>query len=541
MAGATIDNINIVATADVSKATAELKKLQEKLAGLKGSAAKAVPAVKETEKAVQKAGATAKKASGGLSQFASSIKRIIMYRAIRSAIKAVTSAFSEGVKNAYAWAQANNDAFQQVMDTYATRTNYLKNTLGALASTVLTALLPAFMQVTEWLITGINYVNEFIAAMTGQDKYLRAVEVQIEFAEATDDAANAQKKLNQQLMKFDELNVIHTPNDKAKSAADELKWQNAFVEADVSQWMKQNWGWLLAGGISALTLTSLLTRWIGSSLSAAVNNAILGGGGQVGLAGLLNNAMTFLGGITLVIASLFLQNAAREAFWKGDSIGGIVSAAAAAITAGLGGAFIAASFGASGPLGFVIGATLSLLLTAVEIISSPKVTQQMYDLGIHPDELGRINAKASMANYSYYGTAGTVVGTFAEEDAYGRTNEWWLRNMGDDEDYVGKKAWLGGSAKYASGGYPSMGSVFVAGEVPGQAEMVGSINGRTGVASGEEITGISAAVYATGNEEAGLLRELISAVRSQGGLGRPNAAFGKYVSQSLTLYKGVTG
>ena len=523
MAGATIDNINIVATADVSKATAELKKLQEKLAGLKGSAAKAAPAVKETEKAVQKAGATAKKASGGLSAFASSIKRIIMYRAIRSAIKAVTSAFSEGVKNAYAWAQANNDAFQQVMDTYATRTNYLKNSLGALASTVLTALLPAFMQVTEWLITGINYVNEFIAAMTGKDKYLRAVEVQVEFAEATDDAANAQKKLNQQLMKFDELNVIHTPNDKAKSAADELKWQNAFVEADVSQWMKQNWGWLLAGGISALTLTSLLTRWIGSSLSAAVSNAILGGGGQVGLAGLLNNAMTFLGGITLVIASLFLQNAAREAFWNGDSIGGIVSAAAAAITAGLGGAFIAASFGASGPLGFVIGATLSLLLTAVEIISSPKVTQQMYDLGIHPDELGRINAKASMANYSYYGTAGTVVGTFAEEDAYGRTNEWWARNM------------------YASGGYPSMGSVFVAGEVPGQAEMVGSINGRTGVASGEEITGISAAVYATGNEEAGLLRELISAVRSQGGLGRPNAAFGKYVSQSLTLYKGVTG
>ena len=61
-------------------------------------------------------------------------------------------------------------------------------------------------------------------------------------------------------------------------------------------------------------------------------------------------------------------------------------------------------------------------------------------------------------------------------------------------------------AHYAEGGFPAQGSMFVAGEVPGQAEMVGNINGKTGVASGKEITGIADAVRDTGQTEAELLR-----------------------------------
>lgn len=54
--------------------------------------------------------------------------------------------------------------------------------------------------------------------------------------------------------------------------------------------------------------------------------------------------------------------------------------------------------------------------------------------------------------------------------------------------------------KYADGGFPSAGSLFIAGEVPGQTELVGTINGRTGVAGGAEITGIREAIYEVGAE-----------------------------------------
>ena len=65
-----------------------------------------------------------------------------------------------------------------------------------------------------------------------------------------------------------------------------------------------------------------------------------------------------------------------------------------------------------------------------------------------------------------------------------------------------------GAKKFATGGFPTRGSLFWAGEGRG-VEMVGSVGGRTGVVSNDEITGIADAVYATGNEESELLGQLV--------------------------------
>ena len=59
--------------------------------------------------------------------------------------------------------------------------------------------------------------------------------------------------------------------------------------------------------------------------------------------------------------------------------------------------------------------------------------------------------------------------------------------------------------RFANGGFPAVGSLFIAGEAG--SEMVGSINGRTGVASHGEITGISDAIRSTSSAEIELLRE----------------------------------
>ena len=546
MAGATIDNINIVATADVSNAVKEISKLQSQLSGLKGTATKAAPAMKETEKAVKNAGNTAKHAASGIEKLGAALKRVIVYRMLRGAIKSVTQAFSEGVKNAYAWAEAHQDAFKQVMDTYATRTNYLKNTLGALASTVLTSLLPAFKQVTDWLIQGINYVNEFIAAIkgafTGDYSYLRAKEVAVDFADATEDAANAQKKLNQQLMKFDELNVITTPKNAA-SSEDTPNWMDAFERVEASDFMKNNWQWIAGTAVAGTGLAYVLTHWVGNALSVAVSNAMLGGGGQLGLATLITQAASLVGGIVLMLGGVSLSLDAAHSFLSGDNLKGFVEMVGGALASGLGGTLISTAFGASGPLGFVIGAGLSIFATLVGLeVERPKTSgEQLFEdiivngtyvnpnggnLNIHRrgDGLGTGsvgNSTNGAKNINYSGTLNSN-GEITPN----------LKKFLKPEDY--------GVTYLASGGFPSMGSVFVAGEIPGSAEMVGTINGRTGVASGEEITGISEAVYSTGGETNTLLRELIS-VAAAGGMGKPSAAFGRYCSQSLSLYKGVTG
>lgn len=59
---------------------------------------------------------------------------------------------------------------------------------------------------------------------------------------------------------------------------------------------------------------------------------------------------------------------------------------------------------------------------------------------------------------------------------------------------------------FENGGFPTPGSYFVAGE-NGVPEMLGTVGGRTAVASGAEITGIRDAVVSTGNQEIELLRQ----------------------------------
>ena len=60
--------------------------------------------------------------------------------------------------------------------------------------------------------------------------------------------------------------------------------------------------------------------------------------------------------------------------------------------------------------------------------------------------------------------------------------------------------------RFEFGGFPDQGSLFVAGETYGQSEWVGNINGRTGVASGKEITGIADAIYQTSAQEMEIMR-----------------------------------
>lgn len=65
-----------------------------------------------------------------------------------------------------------------------------------------------------------------------------------------------------------------------------------------------------------------------------------------------------------------------------------------------------------------------------------------------------------------------------------------------------------GPRGFASGGFPSSGSLFFANEAG--PELVGTIHGNTAVANNNEITGIREAVLASGNQESELLARLIT-------------------------------
>ena len=65
---------------------------------------------------------------------------------------------------------------------------------------------------------------------------------------------------------------------------------------------------------------------------------------------------------------------------------------------------------------------------------------------------------------------------------------------------------------FYNGGFPEKASLFFAGE-NGVPEILGTVGGKSAVASGAEITGIANAVYSTGQTEAALLMTAVSLLR----------------------------
>lgn len=95
--------------------------------------------------------------------------------------------------------------------------------------------------------------------------------------------------------------------------------------------------------------------------------------------------------------------------------------------------------------------------------------------------------------------------------------------------------------KFANGGFPRRGSLFLAGEGNG-AEIVGSMGGHTAVANGDQIVqGIASGVAHANDEQNALLREqnaLLRALVEQGGevVFTPSAAAGRAIKRSIEMF-----
>lgn len=226
-----------------------------------------------------------------------SFARIAMYRALRTAIKAITTGFSEGIKHVYQWAQQVGDKFTSTMDSMATSAHYLKDSLGAMASPLLDALAPAIDALVEKFVGLLNVVNQFIAVFTGQSTWRKAVKTPTQYSgamkEATDNtkkATKAQKELNKALQGFDELNVITTNDIKARkptsgSGADSPEVSaTEFITVPVADWIQEikdsinNGDWAGAGKLLADKLNGIVEGWNakewGNKLGQKIENGL---------------------------------------------------------------------------------------------------------------------------------------------------------------------------------------------------------------------------------------------------------------------------
>lgn len=217
---------------------------------------------------------------GGIRNLVSSFGRIAMYRGLRTAIKAITSGFSEGIKHLYQWSELVGNNFKNSIDSLATSAHYLRDSLGAMASPLIDALAPAIEVLVEHFVTLLNVVNQFIAALTGKDTWRKAVRTPTTYSGAMKEAADntkkatkAQKELNKALQGFDELNLLTTSEINARKptssgAGKEPEVSSTeFETKPIADWIKEiknaikKGDWNGAGKLLAKKLNGMLDKW----------------------------------------------------------------------------------------------------------------------------------------------------------------------------------------------------------------------------------------------------------------------------------------
>lgn len=171
--------------------------------------------------------------------------RIALYRMIRSAIKAISEAFSEGLKNAYGFSKQSESftRLAETLDRIKSITSQMINQLGAWWGEVKQLVLPAIEWIVDKIRFAAEYLTELFAALNGAPTYLRAKYE----AKAWDEATGKAKEYKHQLLGIDELNNL-SAQKAGGSKADDTDYSKLYEEVKVSEKLKS-----LADGIKEFT------------------------------------------------------------------------------------------------------------------------------------------------------------------------------------------------------------------------------------------------------------------------------------------------
>ena len=479
-----------------------------------------------------------------LGNFWRSIQRIALYRLIRTALKEITQGFSEGIKNAYQWSKAGGDlgVFAGNMNSLATSTLYMKNSLGALMTSILNACIPAINTLIDGLVTVINVVNQVIAVLSGADTWNKAIKYPTSYGAAASGAADKVKELQKTILGFDEINKLNSqPNVGGSGGGGGMDYSKMFEKAEFSkwaQWMKDHLELIrgLALAIGAAFLAWKIAKHFTDDLSKIAGIAMTVGGAVLYVHGLfdawnngvsLDNVIEMIGGTALAAGGLALAFGKVWGAW-GLIIGGvgmIITALHDVAVQGelttesfwlLEGGILALSVGVALLTGswipLVIGAVAGLALAVYKNWDGIKEKTATLRTGLSNAWEG-IKSAAKNAWNAVCNTVTSAVNRI--KSFLGSLTlklpevklphipmphfEWQTNAFGIT--YPHFTGW------WANGGFPgNKGDLFIANERG--AEMVGSMNGRTAVANNQEIvSGIRQGVKEANADEVRLLRE----------------------------------
>lgn len=208
---------------------------------------------------LKKASKATKHHASMLSKLARSFARIMFYRGIRTLLSNISNAFREGAKNVALYSKALNGLDSNnangVMSELATTGLYLKNSFGAAVIPILKALVPMFNALADAVINVVNAFNMFFNALAGRVTFTKAKKYAVDYAESLDKAGGSAKKLKDNLLGIDELNIINDDNGSGGGGSgSDMDYSQMFEEGMVNlpSWLENLKDLILNGDYEGL-------------------------------------------------------------------------------------------------------------------------------------------------------------------------------------------------------------------------------------------------------------------------------------------------
>lgn len=183
-------------------------------------------------------------------------RRVVMYRMIGLALRAVINGFKEGTKNLYAWSSAVNGRFARSMDDMSSMFLQVKNSLVTVFAAALQALIPILRVVGSVVIWVSNALAQLFSLLNGQSTWTKATQSAKKYGDAVGGAASKQKNL---LAGFDQINLI-TSQGGGGGGGGIAGAGGMFEEVDIAKKLQDNLAniKMILGG-SELALGAILT------------------------------------------------------------------------------------------------------------------------------------------------------------------------------------------------------------------------------------------------------------------------------------------
>lgn len=159
-----------------------------------------------SSEATSAVGSLKEKMSNTFAGFMTSLKRIALYRIIRTIVSAIGNAFKEGIGNLVQYSSEANETISKLKSS----TQQLKNSFATALMPVIQAFTPLLVSLTDALSGVLNQFSAFFAMISFKGSYTKAIKNNQDYAASLKKVQNAQ-------LGIDELNVISDNTENSPS------------------------------------------------------------------------------------------------------------------------------------------------------------------------------------------------------------------------------------------------------------------------------------------------------------------------------------